>query len=141
MKHTMTDESIMHSGLVESVEGNVAHVRIERLSACAGCHAKGLCSIDKKKQTIDAYLNGVSVSEGQKVSIVGRMSSGMHAVVIAFVVPLAIMIALIAVLMFIGSSEITAAGAALGGLVFYYVMLIPFRKKLNRKFAFTIKPY
>jgi hypothetical protein len=43
--------------------------------------------------------------------------------------------------MFIGSSEITAAGAALGGLVFYYVMLIPFRKKLNRKFAFTIKPY
>ena len=90
---------------------------------------------------IDAYLNGVSVVEGQKVSIVGRMSSGMHAVVIAFVVPLAIMIALIAVLMYIGSSEITAAAAALGGLVFYYVMLIPFRKKLNRKFSFTIKPY
>ena len=134
----MTDQSIMHSGLVESVEGNVAHVRIERLSACAACHAKGLCSIDKKKQIVDVLVDG-PISVGQQVNIVGKTSLGMQAVLIAFIIPFVVMVSLLTIFFSLNFSDTTSASIALGGVLVYYIILIPFRKKIDKKFIFTLQ--
>ena len=45
-------ESLQHRGIVESVEGRVVTVSVDRESACDGCHAKGICSSSGEKRLI-----------------------------------------------------------------------------------------
>lgn len=135
----MSEEKIEHSGIVESIEGNIAHVRIERLSACAGCHAKGLCSIDRKKQIIDVACSP-NIHVGQAVTITGRLSSGMNAVMLAFLVPLLILLAILIVsIHFFSLSQISAAMISLIGVAVYYIVLYLFRNRLERSFSFHLK--
>ena len=43
-----------HKGIVTEVTDDLVRVKIESVSACAACHAKGLCSMsDKTDKIID----------------------------------------------------------------------------------------
>lgn len=35
---------IEHEGIIDHIDGDTAHVKIDSVSACASCHAKGVCS-------------------------------------------------------------------------------------------------
>lgn len=135
----MSEEMIQHSGIVESIEGNIAHIRIERLSACSACHAKGLCSIDRKKQIIDVACSS-NVQVGQEVTITGRLASGMNAVILAFLIPLLVLITTLIVSLYAFSlTQLSAALTALVGVAGYYMVLYLFRNRLERRFAFHLK--
>ena len=70
----------------------------------------------------------------------GTTSMGMQAVILAFGVPfLVLFIALYATIRITGN-ELTAAVAGLLALVPYYLIIYMCRKKLSRKFFFTIEP-
>jgi positive regulator of sigma E activity len=67
----MSDQnSIDHEGIVEAISGDVARVKIDAQSACAACHAKGVCTAaDKEEKIMEVPLNGVSLDPGEKVRV------------------------------------------------------------------------
>ena len=84
---------IKHKGIVERIEeGGHIVVRIVQTSACSSCSAKGLCNAsESKEKLIDVYDRQVSCQIGEEVVVCGTTSMGMQAVLLAFGLPLVLM--------------------------------------------------
>lgn len=134
---------IKHDGIVDSIEGDCIHVRIVQASACAACSAKSLCSAAESKEKIvdvyDADTNAFQV--GQRVMVEGAAAMGMKAVRLAFLFPLLLMVAVVALAMGLtDGNEVVGAVAALLTLAIYFLVLFLHKKRLMGEFTFTIKP-
>lgn len=137
----MTNNTIKHLGIVENIQGSHLSVRIVQTSACAACSAKGHCSsADSKDKIIDIIDTAASWKVGDKVMVVGEMSMGMMAVVLAFVLPFVLLIASLFLFMALMENELYAALLSLAVLVPYYFILWLNKTRLKQKFSFTIKP-
>jgi sigma-E factor negative regulatory protein RseC len=137
----MTNNTIKHLGIVENIQGSHLSVRIVQTSACAACSAKGHCtSADSKDKIIDIIDTAVSWQVGDKVMVVGEMSMGMMAVVLAFVLPFVLLIFSLFLFMALMENELYAALLSLAVLVPYYFILWLNKTRLKQKFSFTIKP-
>lgn len=134
---------IKHDGIVDSIEGNCIHVRIVQASACAACGAKSLCSAaESKEKIVDVYgADTTAYQVGQRVMVEGAASMGMKAVRLAFLFPLLLLVAAVALVMWLADgNEALAALAALLVLTVYFLLLFANKKKLSREFTFIIKP-
>ena len=132
---------IKHQGIVEKVEGMHVTVRIVQTSACAACSAKGLCNAsESKEKQIDVYEVNPSYRVGEEVMVCGTTSMGMRAVLLAFGVPLLILVFVLGVSMKLtGEDALLSSGIALVSVVPYYICLYFCKEKLNRTFSFTIE--
>ena len=134
-------ESINHNGRIEKIEGDTIFVRIIQQSACSGCHAKGMCSASDQKEKIievnDPNSDRFHVNE--EVTLCGQSSLGLQAVLLAFVLPLIIVVAAIVAGTYLQWDETTSGLTGLLLLVPYYCILYFLREKLKRKFIFTLK--
>ena len=136
-------EVIKHDGVVDSIEGDCIHVRIVQASACAACGAKSLCSAaESKEKIVDVYGADTNAYQvGQQVRVEGAATMGMKAVRIAFLFPLIMLVATIALVMGLtNSNEALAALAALIALTLYFLVLFACKKRLMSNFSFAIKP-
>ena len=136
-------EGIKHDGVVDSIEGDCIHVRIVQASACAACGAKSLCSAaESKEKIVDVYGADTNAYQvGQQVRVEGAATMGMKAVRIAFLFPLILLVATIALVMGLtDSNEALAALAALIALTLYFLVLFACKKRLMSNFSFAIKP-
>ena len=136
-------EVIKHDGVVDSIEGDCIHVRIVQASACAACGAKSLCSAaESKEKIVDVYgADTTAYQVGQRVMVEGAASMGMKAVRLAFLFPLLLLVAAVALVMWLADgNEALAALAALLVLTVYFLLLFVNKKKLAREFTFIIKP-
>ena len=134
---------IKHDGVVDSIDGNCIHVRIVQASACAACGAKSLCSAaESKEKIVDVYGADITAYQvGQRVMVEGAAAMGMKAVRLAFLFPLVLLVAAVAMVMWLADgNEALAALAALLVLTIYFLLLFANKKKLAREFTFTIKP-
>ena len=132
---------IKHRGIVEKVEGSHVVVRIVQTSACAACSAKGLCNAsESKEKQIDVYEANPSYQIGEEVMVCGTTSMGMRAVLLAFGVPLLILVLALGVSMKLtGEDALLSSGIALLSVVPYYIAIYFCKDKLNRTFSFTIE--
>lgn len=133
-------DNIRHNGIIDRIEGGIIYVRITQQSACAGCHAKSMCSAsDSKEKIIEVVDRSNAYSPSEEVVLIGRSALGLQAVFFAFVIPLILVVAAL----FAGTSlewpETTTALIALIVLVPYYGLLYLLREKLKRKFIFTLE--
>ena len=124
-------ESIEHPGIVEQVDGSKVRVRITQYSACAGCHAK-----DK---WIDVEDASGDYHTGEAVVIVGENSLGREAVLLAFVLPVVIVLGAIIGGSAAGWAETVSGAFGLLVLVPYYIILYVLRDKLKKHFVFRLK--
>lgn len=131
---------ISHEGVVESVALPVIRVRILQASACASCEAASLCrSSETKEKVVSAlFLKGDVPHVGQRVRVVGRVSQGMTATLLAYVVPLIVMVAVLFGLA-PSQGESMAALVALLCLGGWYLGLWLGRKRLARRLSFTVE--
>ena len=138
----MTNNTIKHLGIVENIQGSHLSVRIVQTSACAACSAKGHCSsADSKDKIIDIIDTAASSYQvGERVMVVGEMSMGMMAVVLAFIIPFVLLIFSLFLFMSLIGNELYAALLSLAVLVPYYFILWLNKTRLKQKFSFTIKP-
>ena len=138
----MTDK-IKHLGVVEKVDGSHVTVRIVQTSACSSCSAKGLCNAsESKEKLIDVYHNQVSCQIGEQVVVCGTTSMGMRAVLLAFGLPVLILLLALFVTMRITDGDaLFSALVGLGTMVPYYLIIYMCREKLNRTFSFTIEKH
>ena len=132
---------IKHRGIVEKVDGSHIVVRIVQTSACSACSAKGLCNAsESKEKQIDVYEVNPSYQIGEEVMVCGTTSMGMRAVLLAFGVPLLILVLALGVSMKLTSEDaLLSSGIALVSVVPYYIAIYFCKDKLNRTFSFTIE--
>ena len=132
---------IKHRGIVEKVDGSHIVVRIVQTSACSSCSAKGLCNAsESKEKQIDVYESNPSYQVGEEVMVCGTTSMGMRAVLLAFGVPLLILVLALGVSMKLtGEDALLSSGIALVSVVPYYIGIYFCKDKLNRTFSFTIE--
>ena len=138
----MTDK-IKHLGVVEKVDGSHVTVRIVQTSACSSCSAKGLCNAsESKEKLIDVYHNQVSCQIGEQVVVCGTTSMVMRAVLLAFGLPVLILLLALFVTMRITDGDaLFSALVGLGTMVPYYLIIYVCKDKLNRTFSFTIEKH
>ncbi len=133
-------ENIQHPGIVERVEGNKVFVRITQYSACAGCHAKSACTMsDKKEKIIEVEDVQSTYYSGEEVVIIGQNSRGMEAVLLAFVLPVIILLVAVVAGVKAGWTETMSGASGLLVLIPYYILLYVLRDKLKKRFVFRLK--
>lgn len=141
----MKKNQITHPGRILEITPDFTTVQIIVSSACSSCHAKGLCGMSEAEEKIimvptDPYSEH---KVGDEVQVMTRMTMGLKAVWISYVVPLAVLMILILTLSaFLGDSahrEIIAGLGALGGVAVYYLAVWLLRGKLQNEFVFYIK--
>ena len=133
-------ERIEHSGFVTRVEGKNIQVQIIQMSACSSCHAKGACSAaDMDEKFVDVESTDDTLRIGDMVNIVGESSTGLLAVLLAFVIPFMLILTSLFVLRDIVPNEAVSGTVSLALLIPYYIILSLFNKKLKKKLQFKIE--
>jgi Positive regulator of sigma E activity len=133
-------ESIEHEGIIAHIEGQHIQVKIVSKSACSECHAKGACSAaDLQDKIIDIYQEANGMKPGDKVMISGEKRNAKQAVLLAYVYPMVVVLAVLAIVFQLTDNELSAGVAALASLVPYYLVISLFKNKLKNTFSFQIK--
>lgn len=132
-------ETIRHEGIVESIGAKSCLVRILQASACSSCSARQLCrSSESKEKVIEVKGHYPTLQVGNNVTLIGSVRQGLRASVLAYVIPLIIMLVALFVGTRLGGDGIGAI-AALLFLAIYYGILFLFRDKLDKHFSFKIE--
>ncbi|MDR1381852.1 MAG: SoxR reducing system RseC family protein [Tannerella sp.] len=130
---------IRHQGIVEKVEKHKVFIRVEQQAACSACHARSACAASEKKDRIievDDDSGRYAVNERVLVSV--QSAAGFLAVILAFVIPLALVVAALTAGAVRSGSEAVGGLAGLAILIPYYPLLYVFRGRLKKKFIFSL---
>lgn len=132
---------IRHDGKIIEITPDFTTVEILVSSACAACHAKGLCGMSEAEEKVimvptDPYA-GHQV--GDKVTVMTKMSMGLKAVWISYVIPLLILMILILSLSEIFESQMLCGLASIGGVAVYYFVIWLLRDRLQNEFGFYLE--
>ena len=155
---------IKHDGVIIALnEDGTALVRIVQTSACAACKAKAMCasaeSAEKEMTVVLLGENGKVKTEnnstqsyttlhdstqsyhvGDTVEVMVQQKMGWKAVVLAYLLPFFVMLAV----MLIGNAiwavrEEILGTVALCAMALYYLLLGMFKDKLQKEFSFTAR--
>jgi sigma-E factor negative regulatory protein RseC len=132
---------IVHSGKIVEITPDFTTVEIIVDSACSGCHAKSLCGMSEEQEKLislptDPYSDH---QVGDVVKVCTKMSMGLKAVWISYVIPLMILMILILSLSSVIGNEVISGLVAIGGVGVYYLVIWLLRDKLQNEFLFYIK--
>jgi len=131
---------IEHEGIIEHIDGDMAHVKIDSVSACATCHAKGVCgAADQEEKFLDVPLQGASYKQGDSVFVQVANHLGFKAVLLGYVYPFLLLMAVLIGMLAAGAAELRAGAVALLSIIPYYLLLYLFRNRLSKSFTFSIK--
>ena len=88
---------IAHTGRIIEIDKDFTTVEITVSSACSSCHAKGLCGMSEDEdKVIMVPTDPYTLREvGDEVMVKTKMTMGLKAVWISYVVPLVILLILI----------------------------------------------
>lgn len=136
----VNNEKIRHPGVVCSTgEGRVG-VRILQTSACGACKVASHCNAaEAKEKTVYVDVGDDSLyAVGDSVTVITDGRAGLRASLYAYLLPLVLMVAVLAAVDVLTGSEGTAALAAIGALIPYYMVLYFCRARLGRTIRFEI---
>ena len=134
---------IKHDGIIIALNGDgTALVRIVQTSACAACKAKAMCASAEsaEKEMTVVLLGDEQWAVGNEVEVMVQQKMGWKAVVLAYLLPFFVMMAV----MLIGNAiwavrEEILGTVALCAMALYYLVLGMFKDKLQKEFSFTAK--
>ena len=147
---------IKHDGIIIALnEDGTALVRIVQTSACAACKAKAMCasaeSVEKEMTVV--LLGDEQWAVGNEVEVMVQQKMGWKAVVLAYLLPFFVMLAVI----FMGNGLLAMGDGATGllgdeakreavlgtialcAMALYYIVLGLFKDRLQKEFSFTAK--
>ena len=134
-------ETISHEGIVTNITDDELEIKILTHSACAACHAKSACGMGEQAEKLltvprpkdqDFALN-------QKVNVRMAIGQGNRAAVLAYLIPIVLLLAVLFVCLGLGMNEGLAALISIVALVPYYIVLYLQRDKLKKRFEYTIE--
>ena len=132
---------IRHSGKILEITPDFTTVQIVVSSACASCHARTLCGMSEDEEKVimvptDPYAEH---KVGDEVQVMTKMTMGLKAVWISYVIPLAVLMILILSLSSVVGNEFILGLLSISGVAIYYFFIWLFRDKLSNEFVFYIK--
>ena len=139
----MQTDMIKHDGIIIALnEDGTALVRIIQTSACAACKAKAMCASAEsaEKEMTVVLLGDEQWALGNEVEVMVQQKMGWKAVVLAYLLPFFVMLAV----MLIGNTiwavrEEILGTVALCAMAMYYLVLGLFKDKLQKEFSFTAR--
>ena len=131
---------IVHSGKIIEINPDFTTVEIMVSSACSECHAKGLCGMSEMEEKVimvptDPYQPR---KVGDIVQVKTKMTMGLKAVWISYVIPLAVLMILILSLSAVIENEFLRGGIAIAGVGLYYFVIWLLKDRLSDQFEFYI---
>ena len=134
------EELIRHEGIVLSMHDDLARVQIVQTSACSACKARSMCmSSESQAKEMDAVMLE-KMQVGDRVEVEVRERLAWRAVLLAYILPFVVMMAVIAVLDYATDwSEAIVGTLVLCSIALYYIGLNAFRNKLQKQFTFTAR--
>lgn len=134
------DGLIRHEGVVTRVDANTAHISILQASACQACKAQSMCmSADSKEKEMDAIMLE-PMRVGDRVEVMVHERLAWRAVLLAYMLPFAIMMVVMIALIYATSlSEAVVGVSSIASIALYYIVLGLFRNRLGRQFSFTAR--
>ena len=132
---------IRHTGKILGIAPDFTTVQIVVSSACSACHAKGLCGMSEEEEKVimvptDPYSEH---KVGDEVQVMTKMTMGLKAVWISYVIPLAVLMILILSLSSVIGNELVLGSVSVAGVALYYFGIWLFRDRLSDEFVFYIK--
>lgn len=132
--------TIRQSATVIRVDAAEIEVEVCRPEACAACKAKSVCSEgggEGKRMTL--VNDGQGYRVGEQIQLVMRRSAGLKAVIIAYLVPVVLVVAALLIFQATPMSDTTAALLTLGILVLYFVIIRLLRGRINNQLTIEIE--
>jgi len=131
---------ITHTGKILEITPEYTTVQILVSSACSACHAKGLCGMSEDEEKVimvptDPYKER---QVGDEVQVLTKMTMGLKAVWISYVIPLAVLMILILSLSSIFENELMTGLGSIAGVAVYYFGIWLFKDRLSNEFVFYI---
>ena len=129
-------------GVVTAISPDIVTVQIQQQSACSGCHARDLCvSSECREHQLQLKTYGQHFSIGEQVLVVARRSVGRLAVLLAFVLPLFLLVLTLSIAQtFLALSEAAAVLVAIALLSLYYLVLYTQRHRLEGRLVLIVEP-
>lgn len=135
------EHNICREGVVRAVDGDDISVEIIVSSACSGCHAKSICIPSDRRKEIITVKNTrhEEYRVGETVELLLETSAGNKAVVLAYVLPLLVLMALLFGCYALTHHELLSVGISVLGVVVYYLVLKSFSKGMEKKIEFGVR--
>ena len=137
----MSEETISHEGIITKITDDTLEVKINAQSACALCHAKSACGRGEKAETVLTVPRhqDQEFQLMQKVNVIMAINQGNKAAVLAYVIPIILLLAALFTCLGLGLGEGLSALIGIAALVPYYIILYTQRDKLKRRFEYRIE--
>ena len=137
----MSEETISHQGVVTKITDEMLEIRIVAQSACASCHAKSACGMGEQAEKILTVPRpkGQEFQLFQKVNVIMSIGQGNKAAVLAYLIPIILLLAVLFICLGLGLGEGLSALIGIGALIPYYLVLYTQREKLKRRFEYRIE--
>ena len=135
------DHNICREGIVRVVNGDEITVEVIVSSACSGCHAKSICIPSDRRQERIVVKNtrNEQYEIGETVELLLETSAGNKAVVLAYVLPLFVLLVLLFGCYVLTHKELLSVGISVLGVIIYYLILKSAGKKVERGITFGIR--
>ena len=129
--------SITHDAIVQSIEGQKITVKLSVQSACASCHAKGICGAaeSQDKLVTARNVNDETFAVGETVRVELRQTLAFKAVLICYLLPFIVLMTTFCLMSYFIENELINVGVAFLATVIYYFFVWLFNKKIERKFT------
>ena len=134
-------ETIAHEGIVTKISDDELEIKILAQSACAACHAKSACGMGEQAEKILVVPRpkGKDFVLNQKVNVKMSIGQGNKAAVLAYLIPIILLLTVLFVCLGLGLSEGLSALISIVALIPYYIILYLQRDKLKKRFEYTIE--
>ena len=135
------NDKIRHSGVIDSIEDNVVKVRILQTSACATCKVAVHCNAsESKEKLVEVKVADDDVWQvGDAVMVCASRNVISRAMMLAFALPLGLMIATLVAVMVATGDEGTAGLLSIAVLVPYFLLVWLFREHVGRQISFSME--
>jgi sigma-E factor negative regulatory protein RseC len=136
-----SDKEVTHTGIVSKIcEGGI-NVKIVVLAGCASCQIKGSCNMaEQADKELYIECNTIQYKTGQQVLVRLKISQGMNALLLGYVLPLIVLIFSLIILSLLKIGEGLTAIFSLSTLIPYYFGLYLLRNKIKKKFTYFVNP-
>ena len=137
------EETISHEGVVTKITDDELEIKILAQSACAACHAKSACGMGEQAEKILTVPRpkGKDFAINQKVNVRMAIGQGNKAAVLAYLIPILLLLAVLFTCLGLGVNEGLSALISIVALVPYYIVLYLKRDKLRKQFEYTIETF
>lgn len=139
--NAMSEETIYHEGVITKIDDEILEIKIVAQSACAACHAKSACTMSDQQEKILTVPRpeGQEFHLFQKVKVVMAVNQGNKAAILAYLIPILVLLGALFICLGVGLSEGLSALISIGALIPYYTALYIQRDKLKKKFEYRIE--